>query len=212
MRSQKQSSRAKQSRKQPAKPQPGNRQADGPSQLNTNIRLSHRYRFTATAAQNGPITDTNLLGVCGGVGSVVNSQIALFTKSVKVRKIEIWSAPASQGANSTCSVDWEGFGNSPNVEVSDTTVSVTKNAHVVSSPPPQSLCSFWQEATGTNLFTIVCPANSIIDLWLDEVLADQTTNLQAFPAVTAVVGRIYYLALDGTGTHNLVPVSLTTTF
>jgi hypothetical protein len=183
-----------------------------PPQLNTNVRVSHKYRFTATAAQNGAITDSQLLGVCGGLCTVVNSVVTLMAESAKIRKVEVWSAPSAQGSNSTCSVDWVGYQNSPNIEESDTTLSVAKNAHVVCSPPKSSLAAFWQKATGTALFTLVCPANSIVDITLDYILSDQEATLTSVAVATGVLGHIYYLALDGTTTHNLVPVSLNTTF
>jgi len=183
-----------------------------PPQLSTNVRLKHRFRFMATAAQNGPITDTNILGACGTICTVVNSLTTNFTESFKIRKVEVWAAPSSQGSASTCSVDWVGYQNSPNLEESDTTLSVTKNAHIVAVPPQMSLASFWQKSSGTTLFTLVCPANSVIDITLDMIQADQEVALVSNAIATGVIAHTYFLALDGSGTHNLVPVSLNTTF
>jgi hypothetical protein len=135
----------------------------------------------------------------------------MFTESFRIRRIEVWAAPASQGANSTVSLDWVGFNNSPNIEASDTTLSVTKNAHIVTTPPQNSLCHFWQKNTGTALFKLVCPINSIVDLTVDQVLSDQEVALETEGVATATLGLIYYLALDGPATNVLVPVSLNTT-
>jgi len=183
-----------------------------PPQFSSNVRLAHKFRFTASSAFGAYITDTQVLGVCGSICTVTNSTVALFAESIRIKKIEIWAAPASQGANSTCSVDWVGFGNSPNIQASDTTLSVSKNAHVVTSPPPNSLCHFWQKATGTGLFSLTCPINSIVDLSLDIILADQEVAISTATVATGVLGHIYYMYLDGTTTHLLVPVSLNTTF
>jgi len=135
----------------------------------------------------------------------------MWTQSFKIKRIEIWSAPASQGSNATCSVEWFGFGNSPNIEESDTTLSVTKNAYISCSPPKTSLAAFWQKATGTALFKLVCPVGSIIDLIVDTILTDDEAVTSA-SVVTGVLGTVYYLYLDNvTGTLSLQPVSLVST-
>lgn len=183
-----------------------------PVQFESNVRSHHRYRFTATSAGTYVITDTALLGASGTMCTTVNAFVQSFFQSVKIQKIEVWGAPAAQGSNSTVSVEWFGFGNSPNIEFSDTTLSVTKNAHVSCRPPAQSLASFWQKATGTNLFTIVCGANAIIDIVLDTILSDEETVPTAIVVATGVVGHVYYLSLDNATGHVLTPVSLNTTF
>ncbi len=181
--------------------------------LSTNIRLSHKYRFVASTAFNGQIFPIGLIGACGGVCTVTNTTISLLVESLRLKKIEVWSAPATQGASSTCTVEWSGSDNSPNVEVSDTTISVARNAHLVTSPPNLSLASFWTTPTSSNaLFSLTCPINSIIDIWLDEVLADQASALGTTTVATGVLGELYFLPLDGTTTHLLIPVSLNTTF
>jgi len=189
--------------------------ANGPTQFSSNVRLNHKFRFTAASAFNHALSPFDIGGALGSVGTVTNSTVTCFVESFKIRKIEVWSSPASQGANSTVSLDWVGFGNSPNIEFSDTTLSVTKNAHIVTSPPQNSLCHFWQNVSDvTSLFTLVCPMNSIVDLSLDMILADQEVGLVAITGLTTVVlGHIYYLALDrgNAGTNVLVPVSLNTT-
>jgi hypothetical protein len=182
--------------------------ATGPTQFKSNVTLSHKYRFTASAAVNEAMTDTALLAAMGGIAYDA-THIALFTESFRLKKVEVWSSPASQGANSTCSVDWVGFGNTPNIEFSDTTLSVNRNAHVVCAPPSQSLAKFWQKATGTSLFTLVCPINSIVEISVDQVLSDQEVALSTATVVTAVAQHIYYLGADPS--RLLIPVSLNTT-
>jgi hypothetical protein len=108
------------------------------------------------------------------------------------------------------SVEWFGFGNSPSLEVSDTTLSVSRNAHIVTTPPRQSLCSFWQKATGTGLFSLVLPAGSIMDIDMDLILQDNDA-LYTVPVTTAVLGNVYYLALDHQVSDLIIPVSLHTT-
>jgi hypothetical protein len=187
------------------------RGSENPQQLSSNVRIKHRFRFIATSAVNTTFTDTQILGCTGGICTVTNSTVTLWTQSFKIRRLEVWSAPSAQGQGSTCSVEWFGAANSPNIEYSDTTLSVSKNAHICTSPPDRSLASFWQKSTSTALFTIVAPASSIIDIALDFILGDDDTTPYSASVTTGVLGQEYYLHLDGPSIHNCVPVSLTTT-
>ncbi len=211
-----QSAKVRGPRQNPRKQQKSTRRSAAtdlsPIQFESNVRSHHRYRFVATAGATVSITDTALLGAAGTMCTTANAFVQSFFQSVKIKRIEIWGAPSAQGAASTVSVEWFGFGNSPNVEFSDTTLSVTKNAHVSCTPPAMSLASFWQKATGTNLFTLVVGTNSIVDIVLDTILSDEETVPTAIAVATGVVGHVYYLALDNATGHNLVPVSLNTTF
>jgi len=186
-----------------------------PPQLSANIRLRHKFRFTASTAFNGPINSDEILLAAGTMASTI-ALVNSFIASFKIRSVEVWSPPAAQGSFATCSLDWQGGLNSPNVEVSDTTVSVTSPAHFRTAPPARSLAGFWQQhATLTNMFTLNVPAGSIIDLDLDLIILDEDANeSQATRVVaTAVIGTVYYLSLDSAGGgHTINPVSLTTTF
>lgn len=186
-----------------------------PPQLRTNVMLSHTYRYTATSAQaSTQFSTAALLLAAGCVGTVLNTTVTSVFQSVRVRRLSIYSPPASQGSFATCSVEWNGTVGSGTQEVSDTSNSVSQPAMISSAPPRNSLGGFWSSSvSNTALFTIICPAGSIIDLSLDLIMSDDETANPTRAVATAVLGTTYYLALDnGAGTHNLVPVSLTTTF
>jgi hypothetical protein len=186
-----------------------------PPQMSANLRLRHKYRFTASSAINGGIFSDGILLAAGTMATTI-ALVNSFIGSFRIRSVEVWSPPAAQGAFATCSLDWQGGPNSPNVEVSDTTVSVTSPAHFRTAPPARSLAGFWQTHVNNNqMFTLVLPVGSIVDLDLDLVMYDEdSTETQATRIVAAAtIGTVYYLALDNPGgAHNLVPVSLTTTF
>jgi hypothetical protein len=190
-----------------------NQSGFSPPQFESNVRSHHRFRFVASAAEsNFAITDTSVLGAMGSMGTATNSAVTVLFRSFKIKRLEMWSAPPSQGTSATCSVEWFGFGNSPSVEHSDTTLSTAKNAHISAKPPSQSLAAFWQKSTSTNLFVLNFTAGTIIDLIVDLILNDDEAAAQTVAVATAVVGTVYYLALDqALGSHILVPVSLTTT-
>lgn len=184
-----------------------------PRQFYSNVELKHTFRFSASSAFQQTVTPIFLAAAAGAICSVTNSTLKTIAGSVKVNFIEVWSPPPSQGAATTCSVDFAGSANNPNREYSDTSVSVTRPAHVLCNPPTQSLCSFWQQASNTtsDLFTIAGGAGAIIDVGLSIVLADGDAEPSSVTVTTATLGNVYYLALDGPTSNLLVPVSLATT-
>jgi hypothetical protein len=183
-----------------------------PPQLNSNVILNHRYRFTSATATVIPITPSLLLTAAGSVCTVANTTVTSFFGSVKVNSIEIWAPPASQGSTSTCSVEWNVVNSSQSTkEVSDTSNSVSFPAHIRCVPPAKSLASFWQTQSSTAYFQIVAPSGSIIDLNLSLTMYDDDAGTsQATRAVGAgSLGLVYYMSLGAAGVYP--PVSLTTT-
>jgi len=183
-----------------------------PPSISSNIQMSHRYRFTSTSATPTNITVIGLLGAAGTMCTVANSLTSTLFESVRVKRVAMWSPPAAQGSSVTCSIEWFGGVNSNNKEVSDTSVSVATPAHVTSSPPQQSIASFWNKPQVLNLFLLTAPVGTIIDVDLDLIFSDDETTPQTYAVAAATLGTVYYLALDNVATHIYVPVSLTTTF
>jgi hypothetical protein len=189
------------------------RNQNGPPQIRSNIELTHRYRFISTSGTSTALTATSLLCAAGTVCYITNSSVVSTYSAVRVNSIEIWTPPASQGSTATCSVDWVGgFVNVVNREISDTSVSVTTPAHIVTGPPPMSLAKFWQTASTTTLCNVVAPTGSIIDVVLSLVVQDTDSAAAVSTVATAVLGQSYFLSLDSNATHRYTPVSLTTTF
>ncbi len=182
-----------------------------PPQISTNIVVRHTYRFAASAAFSGAISPSKVLAALGTMGTVANTTVSFLFKCFRLRSLNLWAPPSSQGSTVTTSVEWLGTANSPNYEVSDTSVSVSRPAHVKAVPPKTSLASFWQVASGTALFNLVAPAGTIIDMSVDMIMVDQTSASTTIGAATVTLGEIYYLALDHGTSDLLVPVSLTTT-
>jgi hypothetical protein len=187
---------------------------NGPVQLRTNIEHSHQFRFVSTSATSTQILDYDLLHALGVAATSAVLGYAI-RASFRVTQIEIWAPPAAQGAAVTCSVLFPASQRSQAREVTDTSVSVATPAHVRCGPPAESLCSFWSDGNlGIGLFTLIAPPGSIIDVWVQMVDRDGTTDLDANPAtlVGATVGVVYYTALDNTTSAAAIykPVGLTT--
>jgi len=182
-------------------------------QLRTNVIKRHRFRFVAASAVSvSGITSAMLLGTAGTICIVTNSTVANIAKSVKIQSIEVWAPTATSTTATTCAVEWSGSVNSPNMEVSDTSINVSRPAHIKTSPPPQSTSSFWQVTGSSALFNLTCPAGSIVDVTLHLIENDQPTVSGVDTVATGVLGEMYYLPLDGTATHLLLPISLNSTF
>jgi len=142
---------------------------------------------------------------------VANTTLTSMFGSLKIRAIEVWTPPASQGSAASCEVDWVGFGNSPNIQFSDSTVSVTEPAHVRCAPPDNSLASFWQVAGTTALCALTAPSGSIIDITLDLVMQDDDISPATSSIASGALAVVYYLSADPNATHYYVPVALSTT-
>jgi len=185
-----------------------------PRQLESNIVLKHRYRFTSTSGTATQLTPASLLLAAGGMGTSA-VQVSSFFGSLKVKSIEIFSPVSAQGSATTCSIEWAGSVSAflADREISDTSVSTAMPAHVKSRPPRGSLASFWQTSSANTLCALTAPVGSIIDIALDLTLYDDNGNIpQAVTAVTtAVLGTVYYLTADSVVNHRYTPVSLTTT-
>jgi len=185
-----------------------------PPMFRSNLIFSHKFRFSASAAFSAGISAPDVIACCGGIATTV-AAITCWANSVRLKRIAVWAAPSTLGASATVSVNWIGNQNTPNTEVSDTSLSTAQNAHVSCVPPANSIASFWMNTASADLlFTLVVPQGGIVDLDLEIVLADQNSPPDVVVVATAVIGRTYYLALDQAtaGTHVLVPVSLATTF
>ncbi len=182
-------------------------------QFESNIRLSHRFRFTASSALSlSSITGATLLGALGTVCTVVNTTVAQFARAFRIKSVEMW-APISSTSTApvSCTIVWFGFGNSPNIERTGTSISNAQPAHLRSTPPKESLAGFWQLTGSTNIFFLTAPGGTVVDLEVEYVLVDQATATSTQTVAAGTLGNVYYLALDGPTTNLLVPVGLATT-
>jgi len=181
-----------------------------PGTLKANIELSHKFRFLSTGAFNGSIQDNFLLAACGVV-STTNLSASAIAQSVKLLSVEVWAPVSAQGAAVTVSLLWPTTGQNMGREVSDTSVSVSRVAHILSKPPKFSDSSFWNNGAGTTLFNLTVPTASIIDVSLSYVLNDNNSNPVTVTTVGGNVGRLTYGFLDSLTVAGAVlqPVALT---
>jgi hypothetical protein len=189
-----------------------------PPQIRTNVIFRHKYRFIATASSSFTVNPIKLASAAGAMCTVANSLCSSLYDSVRIRSVEVWSPAPSQGTATTATLLWNqlaaGISNMSSIEVSDTSMSTAYPAHIKASPPRESFAANWQPASGTtpNLMTLSISTGSVVDVDVELILSDSNASTAASTVVTGVLGIVYYLPLDGTSSHNVIPVQLTTTF
>ncbi len=180
-----------------------------------NVFVSHTYRFTNTSATASyPITVKDLIGIHGGICTVVNTTLVLKAISFRLKSVKIWAPVASSGTSVTASISYppNNIANACNFEMSDTCGTIGEYAYVHFVPPKDTTSSFWWDfsASASTIFIISVPAGSIVDVACDFIEAD--TSAGAVTVATATLGTVYYLPLDhSNGTNKLIPVGLVST-
>lgn len=181
-----------------------------PPPFRPTLRVNHKFRFIGSEGSGETavtITRANLLNLLVTATSTTTT-VRTF-EAVRLKKVEMWSnAPALGAASTLVQVEWLGE-NSPSTVFSDSSMGV-RPAHVVSRPPPRSSNQWWS-MSGTlesdPLFSLLMPANGIIDVVL-QVQLIETESPTAGPTPSgASLGQVYGATLDGNGvTGTLVPV------
>jgi len=182
-----------------------------PQALRASIQLDKVVRFkNAAALSNVSVIAQDLLDLfC--VATSATAAYGLST-SVKMRKLEMWVDPVAGG--SFCSIEDLTNGNvgAPSRILEDTTLGVTRPAHVVWRPATGSLQSLWcNQGVGGKLFELSSSGPGYVDVHISLILQDGETPVAVGAAVAgATVGQLYCRALDSSTGAALLPVSYPT--
>jgi hypothetical protein len=187
-----------------------------PPMLEVVPSLTKTYRFRASSALSGVgIGVGGILGALGGITTVVNSKVTAWASSFKINHFHIW-LPAVAGLDNVF-IDWAPAGSAGFVKDEAKIFTVPDGITVTNvlefRPPAKTLASYWNNATvslGTLLAGITAPAGTIVDLNVSYTLSNVTAPIQQ-TVTAAVLGSVYYLALDGAGSNKLVPLGVPTT-
>jgi len=186
-----------------------------PPTIDTVVTAHQVLRFTATsAAASLNITLANILMACGGICTIVNSTVASVASSVKLHKITIWPASTTAGAGQNAEVLWPELGNITRDESKSTAIpaGVTVSDVVMERPPRASQVAFWNSSGGggSTLFSLTCPAGSIVDVDLTWTLRNNIAGVTQAGYAAAALGSFYYARLDGVG-GKFLPLGVPTT-
>jgi len=193
-----------------------------PPQIKPNITVRHKYRFVASAAASVVLTTKSLcraFGYCCTTSTTASSVIA----AARIISLELWSPPASQGAASTCTVQWVGAVSTTvnpglsAVEASDTSVSPAYPAHIRTRPPVRSLAADWfiEGVSGTvgNLCTVNAPSGTILDIEAEIIFGDGGASSPAsFVVAAGTAGLLFYAPADNdtAASGKFQPIGLST--
>ncbi len=188
-----------------------------PPKMISNLVIRKTFRFvlstSVTSEQQFTFTPAKI-GALMGYATNSTTIIQLF-ESVRIRKITVWSSVNNQTtaniAPRTVAVVF--FGNAlgimgSNQSAQDMSVGQTRVAKVALRPAPGSQASQWQSTLTSSLpafFGITAAGGSVCDIDLEATITPDSRAGNASVTVTgaAVVGQLYYLALDnnagGTG-------------
>jgi len=198
-----------------------------PPKYRSNLVTTKRFRFTNGSNPGTYVITAAKLGALISIGTVLNTFVTQFFDTVRLISVELWAPSSSTFVPAQVSVEFTGsiagvVGSQ--IAHSDMSIGSTRVAHVKASPHPLSQAAQWQPCDtaglGSNtLFKIIIPNNAVIDVTVElTVPSDPRTTNNFSTVTTAVLGEIYYLALDnsagssGSVLSNLTPdASLNTT-
>jgi hypothetical protein len=172
--------------------------------------MNHIYRFTATDLFISNITVKDIAGALGCYGLVADTSVKSMFSHFKINSVEMWTPTPSIGSSITCSCAYN-YQNQKPYELTDTSNSILRPAHILMRPPSDTLAAQWISTSDSdvNILYAVIPTGSIVDVNITAILSDE----QVGPTInvsTADTTSVYYLALDGYS-NVLVPVERTTT-
>lgn len=192
------------------------RRANGSSQpmpLVASIQIDKVVRFKFSAAlSNVAIVDTDLLDLfCVASTPTYAYQLAF---AIKVRKMEMWVDPVAGG--SLCSIEDVATGRvgGPSRIKEDTTLGVSRPAHIVWVPAAGSQQSLYLSVPQQNSyqwFELNSSGAGYLDVHLSLILQDGEAPAHVSAAVIgATAGALYIRALDSSSTKSILPVSYPT--
>jgi len=160
-----------------------------------------RLRFLGANLLNlANVLFTELAAMCGCIATSTTASV-LWAQFFRLRRVRAWSPVATAGTPVTIKLVWisdSGIFESPNVQVSDTSVSFDHPAHIDTRPPRGSVQDKWHRGDDTELaFTLSCPVGTVLDLDFEYVMND---NLNAFagPAISGgALGRMFHKVYHG---------------
>jgi hypothetical protein len=157
-----------------------------------------RLRFvTSAAVPTASITYQNLLDIVL-VAATTTAGYDLYD-AVRVNSVEAWACPVT-GAPVTVTTVFNGeiLGAQGDLKVHTDTSMGIEPAHVKCRPEPLSQAAQFQASSGDTVFTIICPASTVVDvsLSLRQPILGQSTAAQN-ALVGATVGALYFRGLDG---------------
>jgi len=188
-----------------------------PPQFNATVKFARKARFAVITGNTLNLTRAMLLNHL--VAAKTTTTATRLLSGIRLKSITIWamatsSAASTQYAPVVASVEWTStYG--PSQIISDSSMSISP-AFVQTSPPRNSLASFWS-LTASNESDVVAiltlPINALIDITYECILQNGETPTGVSPTNVMVAGSVYMSYLDGIAGAGLInPISYLATF
>ncbi len=172
-------------------------------------KITRRYRFNCTGNLAVLLSSSNLIGICGAVCTATNATLTYIAFAAQVHGVEIWAPAASNAVLVQTEIQWYTMNGGPAREVCQAAITPSRPSYTRSKPKYGEWASQRFSAGSTAVVAISCPAGSLIDVHASHWLADLAGANTTQAATVAVLGQVYYPALDG-ATKTAVPVGLPT--
>lgn len=182
----------------------------------SNLVVRKNFRFVlGSSVAEGTTYSISAAKLCAliSIGTVLNSTVVQMFEAVRIRKIRMWSSVTQTSgtfAPKTIAMEFSGTGNGiqgPNIKISDMSVGATEVARLQYVPSINTQPAQWQNGSSNSpplMFTVTAGGGAVIDLELDlTVTADTRATNNSTAVSTAVLGQIYYLAMDNNCGGNL---------
>jgi len=182
-------------------------QKEHPPQVAATIQ-SNRVQRYATLGNTGTVSITRAALLNHLLMCTATTTYGRLLSGYLLKGIKIWCPSSGSDVTSTISVEWlSNYG--PSRIVSDVSMSV-KPAFLHSSPPKNSLASFWS-LTGSNESEKICvltlPEQSVVDVTYSRIFENGETPTLVTATDSGTAGTLYMTFLDGVITGIIQPVS-----
>jgi hypothetical protein len=187
-----------------------------PPQMDITPNARHVYRFVCGNVASVTCTNQDILGAIGGICTVANSTVRLWATSFKLHSIKMWPSANTSTTPTYADVYWGAgaYGSKDSEFLKAVPGGVTVTGLVTFTPPKGCFAANWISNTISGNYVIMglqCTVGSIVDVDLSFTLANQVAPANASIS-TGTLGAIYYLALDGSTTHQYTAYGLPGTF
>jgi hypothetical protein len=169
--------------------------------------LGHTFQFTSFGAQSElGITRQNILNLMLVAATATTAYSIL--GAARIKKVRIWSPIISTFVPQEVQIEWNGGLYAPSAIHSATSEGLFP-AKLETSPPHLSTPDLWSLVGASNLaevlFSVTCPANSVLQVALAVRLMDDEAAPTPVTIIGGTVGKTYYGYLDGQVTGALQP-------
>lgn len=192
----------------------GNVPSQPPKYL-SNLVIRKVFRFVAGSGADGTSYQISPAKMCALIGiATTTTNIVQMFEAVQVVSIRMWSsADQSSGIFLPRTVSAEFSGTAlgiigPQAKASDMSVGATRVGKLSLKPPRGSQAAQWQSGSTSSpplFLTLTAGTGAVVDLCLNLTVTGDTraTNNSVTVNGPAVVGQVYWLALDNNAGGNL---------